>query len=86
MIQTTKKIVDYLFFFHVQREYRAIRKGNGGWFSMRVETTMKDLCRKCAYFDESKVENERYLCPQLNMMIWYEQEYIGCSVFKAREK
>jgi len=53
---------------------------------MRVETTMKDLCRRCEYFDESKVENERYLCPQLNMMIWYEQKYIGCGVFKEKAK
>jgi len=50
---------------------------------MRVETTMKDLCRRCEYFDERKVENERYLCPKMNMTIWYEQKYIGCGVFKA---
>lgn len=51
---------------------------------MRVETTMKDLCRRCEYFDERKVENERYLCPKMNMAIWYEQKYIGCGVFKAK--
>ncbi len=53
---------------------------------MRVETTMKDLCRRCEYFDERKVENERYLCPKMNMTIWYEQKYIGCGVFKAKAK
>jgi hypothetical protein len=53
---------------------------------MWVETTMKDLCRKCEYFDESKVENKRYLCPQMNMTIWYEQEYVGCGAFKAKAK
>ena len=53
---------------------------------MRVETTMMDLCRKCAYFDERKVENERYLCPHMNMIIWYEQKYVGCGVFKAKEE
>ena len=47
---------------------------------------MKDFCRKCAYYDESKVENERYLCPQMNMSIWYEQEYVGCGAFKAKAK
>ena len=51
---------------------------------MRVETTMKDLCRRCEYFDERKVKDERYLCPKLNMTIWYEQKYIGCGVFKAK--
>jgi hypothetical protein len=47
---------------------------------------MKDLCRSYKYFDERKVENERYLCPELNMTIWYEQEYVGCDVFKAEAK
>jgi hypothetical protein len=33
-----------------------------------------------------KVEDERYLCPKMNMTIWYELEYVECGVFKAKAK
>ncbi len=52
---------------------------------MLVKTTMKDLCRECKHFDESKVAGERYHCPKLNMTIWYEIDYIGCGAFQAKK-
>ena len=47
---------------------------------------MKELCRRCKFFDESKVENEIFLCPKTDLAIWFELDvYIGeCGAFESK--
>ena len=47
---------------------------------------MKELCKRCKFFDESKVENEMFHCPKTDLTIWFELEvYISeCGAFRPK--
>ena len=46
---------------------------------------MKKLCRRCKFFDESKVENEMFYCPETTLTIWFELDvYAGCGAFRPK--
>ena len=47
---------------------------------------MIELCRMCKYFDETKVEDNMYFCPKVNLTLWYELDvYAGCGGFEEKE-
>ena len=51
---------------------------------------MKELCKKCRFFDESKVKSDRlksdrYHCPHINLTVWFALDvYAGCGGFKEK--